>query len=510
MKLLGDTPLTIFDLAAIVNASDPIGLSEKAYGRVDAARKIVDAFAEGEQPIYGLNTGLGGNLGYRISPEDIRAFQEQLIRGRNIGVGEPLPEPLCRAALLARIIGIGSGGAGISRATLALLIEMFNRGLTPVIPARGTISAADLGLSAHIGGVLIGRAEAWFDGERLPGGEALRRAGLSPAKLEPKDGLAMCNSSAPSIGHVAMTLVDLGDTLACAAAAAALSYQGYGANPTIFDARINAARPAVFQREAGAMFRALLAESSIYENPGKIQDAVSFRCLAPLFGSTFGAFAQARQEVEVEINGATDTPLVLIEDEVMLSAPNFQTQSLALAIDTLRISLAHLAAAGAHRIMKLMNPTLSGLPKYLSPIGGASAGYVPMQKTTAGLHAEIRHAAAPATLDALPVSDTVEDCAPLTLLAVRKLAEQLVSFKLLVAVEATVAAQAIDLREGLRLSSPSGALHRSIRDVLPMLETDRETGLDVMAVADVLDDRKVTSDILASIAAVGLPIVPAS
>ena len=507
MKVIGYSPLSIFDFASMVEASHSIDLSQSAYVRIDAARKIVEAYAAGDEPVYGLNTGLGGNLGFRISQEDIRAFQEQLIRGRNIGVGEPLPEPICRAALLCRITTIASGGSGMSRATLSLLLAMFNRRVTPVIPSRGTISAADLGLSAHIGGVVIGRAEAWFQGERLPGAEALRRAGLSPATIEPKDGLALCNHSSPSAGHAVLTLADLGKTLAAAAAAAALSYQGYGANPNIFDARINEARPASFQRKAGAMFRTLLAGSSIYDNPGKIQDAISFRCLAPVFGSTFGTFANARQETEVEINGSADSPLVLIEDGIMVSAPNFQTQSLALAMDTLCISIAHLAAASAQRIIKLMNPSLSGLPKYLSPVGGASAGYVPMQKTAAGLHAEIRLAAAPASLDAMPVSDTVEDHAPLTMLAIRKLAGQLVPFKLLIALEATVAAQAVDLRAGLSLSPASQALHAAIRRVVPKLETDRETGLDVMGVASVLDDAVVAAEIAQSLGKMALPIL---
>ena len=176
-------------------------------------------------------------------------------------------------------------------------------------------------------------------------------------------------------------------------------------------------------------------------------------------------------------------------------------------MDTLAIAVTHLASASAQRIIKLMNPVLSGLPKYLSPIGGASAGYVPLQKTTSGLHAEIRLSAMPASLDAMPVSDTVEDVAPLTLLAVRKLQTQLVSFKLLIAIEALIAAQAVDLRDGLRLSSPGEALHDAIRASVPKLETDRESGLDVMGVHEVLQRAEVKALVQAGLSGLGLPIV---
>ncbi len=506
-RTLGDTRLSIFDIAGLVGGTEPIALSEASSSLIAAARKIVETYAAGDEPVYGLNTGLGGNLGFRIEKDAIRAFQEQLILGRNIGVGEPLPESVCRAALLCRIVSATSGGAGISMATLSLLINMFNKGVTPLIPARGSISAADLGLSAHMAAVVIGRGFAWYKGEKLSGSEALERAGLRPALIEPKDGLALCNHSAPSAGHAAMTLTDLGQTLVLASAVAALAFEGYAGNPNIFDARLNAARPATGQVEAGEMFRVLLAGSSIHESQRSVQDALSFRCLSPIFGTVFAAFGHARREVETEINGSADTPLVLIDDALMLSAPNFHTGSIALAMDTLCIAITHLAAASAQRIIKLMNPALSGLPKYLSPIGGPSAGYVPLQKTTSGLHAEIRLSAMPASLDAMPVSDTVEDHAPLTLLAIRKLATQLVPFRLLIAIEALVAAQAVDLREGLRLSNEGQMLHSIIRKSVPMLQQDREAGIDVMKLAEILFNSTTSCGVVLALSAVDLPIL---
>lgn len=501
--VLGEGQLGLRDLAALGEEGHTLALSDAAWARVARSREIVAAYAAGDEPVYGLNTGLGGNLGFRIDQQAIGAFQAQLVLGRNIGVGAPLPREACRAALAARIASASHGQSGLSRTAIEGLIGLYNAGVTPAIPARGSISAADLGLSAHIASVLLGRGQAWHGADLLQGAEALARAGLKPVELEPKDGLALCNHSAPSAGHAAVTLGELSDMMLAAAGVAALAYEGYAANPLIFDARLQAVRPAAGQAAAAALFRTLLAGSSIHANPRKIQDAVSFRTMAQVFGTAFAALEHARAEAEIEINGAVDTPLVLLDEGLMLSAANFHTSSLALAFDALSIALCHLATASAQRMIKLMSPTLSELPKYLSPVGGPSAGYVPTQKLAASLHAEIRLAAMPASLDAIPVSDAVEDLAPQTLLAIRKLHGQLEPFGLMVALEAVVACQAIDLRQGLAPGPVTAALHGAIRRRVPTLHADRETGLDVMAAREALADREAIAALRAGM--VGLP-----
>ncbi|MCW1840052.1 HAL/PAL/TAL family ammonia-lyase [Prosthecomicrobium hirschii] len=482
MTGIGDAPLTLADVERLVAGSAPLAISDAARTRIEAARQVVDTYAAGTVPVYGLNTGLGGNIGFRIDRDAIPDFQAQLVVGRNVGLGNFLPEPICRAGLLARIAGATKGGAGLSLGVIEQMTALFNAGVSPAIPEIGSIGAGDLGIAAHLGAALIGRGEAYYQGERLPAAVALERAGLTPIALEPKDGIALCNASTPMVGFGVVTLAELGRLLATAIAVSALAFEAYGANPRIFDARIHAARPAAGQTHAAALYRALLDGSPLVAAPRTVQDALSYRCLAPIVGSALDAYAHAVRELEIELNGEVDSPLVLIEAGEMLSSPNFHTPSIALAVDAITIALSHLAAAGAMRVVKLMNPTLSGLPKYLSPVGGPSAGFVPMQKTTAALEAEIRLGAAPASLGAMPVSDTVEDVAPMTLLAFRKLARQMEAFRLLVAVEATVAAQAADLRTDYGLSPAAAALHGVIRSVVPRLEQDRETGPDVMAV----------------------------
>jgi len=482
---LDDGPVSLRRIADLSRGPTEIRLSDGVRARLGRARAVVErALADGAAPVYGLNTGLGGNVKYRLKPEEIQPFQEQMIVGRCIGMGAPLSETLCRAVLAARIVGLAQGGSGLSPAILDLLIAMLKAGVTPVIPSHGSIGAGDLGLVAHLAAVVIGRGEAWFDGKIMPGAAALAAAGLKSATLGAKDGLGLLNASPVTTAHGALTLVALEDLLLQAAATATLAMEGYGANPAILDPRLAAARPAGGQVQAAGLFRALLDGSALLA-PGAaraIQDALSFRTLGPIFGVAFVALAHAAREVEIELNGAVDNPLVLIEDGEILSTPNFHTPAIALAFDTLAIALNHLASAGVQRIQKLMNPQLSGLPKYLSPAGGASTGFNSLQKTASALYGEIRLKAAPASLDAVPVSEIVEDHAPQSPLAIAKLAEQMDLFRMLVAIEAMVAAQAADLRGFASLGAGSGLVYQAVRSAVPKLEADRETGPDAMKV----------------------------
>ena len=493
MKLLvGDGAITLHQIMTATQ----IALSDGARTRVAAARRVVDMYATRPEPIYGLNTGLGGNVGFRLDPSALEAFQVQMIRGRNIGMGPVLPEAVARATLLCRIIGLSHGGAGISPAVLDMIVAMFNAGVIPSIPGRGSIGAGDLGLCGHIGSVVIGRGLAWFNGGLMPGAEALSRAGLEPAVLGPKDGLGILNSSAVTAGHAAHVLAELGDTLVLSIAVAGLSMEGYAANPSIFDARIAAARPASGQTRAAALFRRVLEGSSLHDgNARAIQDALCFRVLPQIYGPVLTAFDTAVAEVTIEINSAADNPLVMIEDALILSTANFHTPAIALAFDTLAIALCHLSTASMQRIVKLMNAQMSGLPKYLSPVGGASNGLNSLQKTASYLHGEIRLKATPASLDTIPVSETVEDHAPNTPLAIRKLGEQLLPLRLLLAIEAMTAAQAVDLRGSITLAAATLQLYRAVRDAVPMLETDRETGPDADAVHESITNSVVTADL---------------
>lgn len=477
-----------------------ITLASSIRERLVRAREIVASHAASDQPVYGLNTGLGGNLKHRIEAKDIPAFQAQLLLGRSAGVGPYLPEWISRAAWLSRIIGAARGASGLSLTTFDLMLAMAERGLSPAVPTYGSIGTSDLVLTAQMGATLIGEGEIWDNGTCRPAVEALRAHGLAPIELAPKDGLALANNSSVSIALASHALREARSCMDLAQAITVLSGEGYGMNPSIFEARIHALRPAAGQEQAATWFRAALEGSSLYASgaPCSIQDALSFRVVAPLFGTARSALALAEGETEIELNGAADNPAVLIDTNEMLSTPNFHTPALALALDTLAIAHVHLATASAQRVLKLMNPQLSGLPKYLSPVGGAASGLLPLQKTVAALLAEIRLHAQPASLDALAVSEMVEDVAPQTPLAARKLATQVDLLKWLIAIEALVAAQAVDFRKPKSLGRVANLLHSAVRAVVPPLHEDRATGLDVAVVRQALSAAELRS-ILANV-----------
>ena len=482
--IIGDGPLRIEAVMRVARAGAPVAIAPRGLERAQRAHEVVLRYAAGAEPVYGINTGLGGNVGYRLSPSELAAFQVQLVRGRAAGVGEALPETVSRAAMVVRAHGICRGGSGAQPALAELLVDMLNRGVSPIIPRHGSIGAGDLVLGAALGLVVIGRGRAVYRGTTMDAGAALAAAGLKPLAAGPKDGLALINHSAVSVALGCLTLTRLEHLLEHAAASAALAFEGYAGNPSIFDARLAAARPARGQVHAAALFRRLLDGSALYR-PGVargIQDALSFRCLAQILGTLRAALDNTREDLETEIDSAADNAMVLVDDGEMLSSGNFHTPLLALDFDSLAIAAASHAAAQAQRIVKLMTPALSALPKYLSPVGGASCGYVPLQKTAAALLGEIRHLANPASLDAIAVSDTVEDHAPQTALAITRLDEQVARLRWLTAIEALVAAQAVELRALTPLGEGTRGLYAAVREVVPALIEDRESGEDVTRV----------------------------
>ena len=488
-------------LADAARGSSGFAFAPAALERLRVDRLVVQKHIDAGAPVYGLNTGLGGNLGYRLDAGEMLAFQEQVILGRMIGMGEALPQDVVRAGQLARVIGFARGGTGVSPAAAQAAMDLLDRGVTPVVPMLGSIGAGDLGLCAHMAAPIIGQGEAFFQGRRYPGAEALAAAGLVPVRLQAKDGLGLINASPLTTGYAAVVAADLGQDMLVAAAVAALADEGYAANLSVFDPRIAAARPAGAQPAAAALFRALTAGSSLHALPPRsIQDAISFRTMAQVFGAAYAQLAMLCEAVEAEINGSSDSPLVFADAGEMVSSPNFHPPMIALCFDGMAIALTHLATASVQRLIKLQNPALSGLPKYLSPVGGASVGFNALQKTAAALHAEIRLKATPASLDAVVVSDTVEDHATHAMLCVRKLDEQMRLLRCLVAVEALVAAQAVDLRAAAVLGVGTQRVFDAVRSVVPPLHADRPCGPDAMVVSTVLFSADVGRALRAAVA----------
>jgi histidine ammonia-lyase len=489
--VIGERDLDIVDVVAASRGKLRVAVTPELRERMRQARDVLDDHLRRDIPVYGLNTGLGGNIGHRIAPEEAALLQADLVMARVAGVGAPLPVEVSRAVLFCRIAGLAQGGAGISLPVFDTLVEMLAADIVPVIPSRGSTGASDLVQTMSIAAAAIGAGEVHWRGRIVPAAEAFAAAGLAPARLAPKDGLSIGSASSVACAMAALALAELDGLLAMHVAAAALACQGFGANPHLFDADIAAARPAGRQVEAAVLFRRALAGGDFFTRvPAKVQDAISFRALPQVTGTIMAAREAAAREVRGELNGAADNPLVLGAGGLVRPSANFLAPSLALAFDTLAIALAQLATASVQRSIKLMTGRLSGLPNYLSPVGGASAGFVPMQKSLAALHAEIRLKTIPASIDGVVVSDMVEDIATNSVLAVSKFGEQFEPMRWLIAIEAMVATQAVDLRRrgepGLAPGRAAGEIYRRLRAVVAELDADRATGPDAAVARDAL------------------------
>ncbi|PBB95174.1 histidine ammonia-lyase [Mesorhizobium sp. WSM3862] len=478
--------VSIEDVAAVARSAGKVEITPAVIEKLGKARQVLDDAAAGGQQIYGLNTGLGANLGTAVEG-DAGAFQRQLLDGRGAAVGNPLPAQLVRAAMFARIAMLSAGGSGLSPHVLTALVDLLNAGIHPVMPSLGSIGAGDLVLMTAIAHTLIGEGDADYQGRRMPSAKALMMARLAPVSLAPKDGLSLINASAVSTGAGALALLDALSALEQQEQAGALTMEAFGANRTILDPRLHLARPAACQQVAAKALRDLLTRDGT-PAPTTLQDPLSIRCMPSIHGALIQAIDHARLAVEIELNAPADNPLVLANDSLVLSTGNFHTASLSLAFETLGLAIAQCAAASAARFIQLTGSTRHGLPKYLSPIGGASAGFVPLQKTVTAILAAIRHKANPVMLDFLPVSEGVEDHATQTPLAVAKCVEMIVLWRRLIALELMAAAQAVDLREGLILAPATSAIHAAVRAHVPTLKEDRPLGSHADALHAVLAD----------------------
>ena len=486
--ILTGSALTPQAVAAVARQGRKVAIAAEATARLAASRAVVERHLAENLPVYGLTTGLGPRVTHRLSRDEASAFARLTVLGRSVALGPPLAQEVVRALMTVRLNGLLAGGAGATPLVAESIAAWLNAGLHPVIPSIGSIGAGDLCLVAHLGLALIGEGEATLKGERLPAGDAIARAGLTPLVLGPKDGLAICNASAYSAGQGALALADAEDLLALAQIAAALSLEGFRANLSPLDPRVTAARPQPGQAWAAAGLRALLA-GGLLPQPGaarRVQDPLSLRCVAPVHGSLRAAIDFARPALDAELNGAADNPLVLLEDETIVSTGNFQTPLLALSFDTLTQAVAQVAALSLSRSGKLLLGRLSALPDNLSPRGPSRSGFAPLLKTGEALLAEIRHLAGPVPVEPRWAGDGVEDEITNAPLAARKAADALTRLRLLLAIELAVAAQAVELARPERLGNGAAAALARVREVVPPLDDDRPLGADVTRLDEAL------------------------
>jgi histidine ammonia-lyase len=491
MVELDGNSLTLDDLGAIACDQAAVALTGDARGRVNAARAVVDSFARGDQPVYGINTGFGNFAEVRVSAESLGQLQINLLRSHAAGVGEPLSIPVVRATMALRANVLAKGYSGIRLETLDRLIDLLNHGVHPVVPSRGSVGASgDLAPLAHLALVLIGEGEVWRADRPVPGADGLAQAGLTPIVLAPKEGLALINGTQPSTALLGLALRASRRLVRAADVAAALSIDGLQGSTRPFDARIHAARGLPGQALSAENLRNLMAGSGInaaHANCGRVQDAYSMRCTPQVHGAARDGLHFAARTFLAEANAATDNPIVFADTSEIISGGNFHGAPVALAADIVTIALAQLATISERRSDRLVNPASSGLPAFLTRHGGLQSGLMMAQVTAAALTSEIKTLAHPASVDTIPTSGNKEDHVSMSMAAALKAERAVALARDVVAIEILCACQAIDLLEGLSTSLPLARVHALVREHVPTLASDRPPSRDIREISRLIE-----------------------
>ncbi|HET9437969.1 MAG TPA: histidine ammonia-lyase [Gaiellaceae bacterium] len=462
-------------------------LADSARGRMEAARELVDG-VQGEHT-YGVNTGFGRFVSAHIPDELAEELQLRLLRSHACGVGEPYPPEVVRSAMLLRANALAKGFSGARVSTVELLIECLNRGVLPHVPARGSVGASgDLAPLAHLALPLVGEGEATVDGERRPGGDALRAVGLEPIRLASKEGLSLVNGTQFMAAMAALGVVRARRLAKTADLACALSLEALRGSRTSFHAAVHRARPLRGQQDAAANVWRLLEGSAILESHrwcDRVQDAYSLRCSPQVHGASRDLLDYVEATVAVELNAATDNPLVLREEGEIVSAGNFHGQPLAFALDALAMAVAELANISERRVERLVNPSLSeGLPPFLVEEGGLNSGFMIPQYVAAALVSENKVLAHPASVDSIPTSAGQEDHVSMGNASGLKALRVLDNAERALAIELLAGTQAIEFLAPLKPGSGVQAVHDVVRTCSARLVEDRSLSADIERVAD--------------------------
>ncbi|MFX0067548.1 MAG: histidine ammonia-lyase [Candidatus Hodarchaeota archaeon] len=479
-----------------------IDLSDEVLEKVKKARKTIERAISEERIIYGVNTGFGG-LSDRIIPrKDVERLQVNLIRSHSAGVGKPLAKEIVRATMLLRINALARGYSGVSLDVLQILVKMLNKQIHPVVPEKGSVGASgDLAPLAHIALTMIGEGQVEAGGKILSSGEALESANLSPVRLGPKEGLALINGSQLITAIGALNVFDSENILKASQISTALSLEALNGRIDPFDERIHSVRPFKGQIAVAQNISRLIENSQIISDPAskRVQDAYSLRCSPQIIGSSKDTIDYVRGIIEIEINSATDNPLVFPENGDIVSGGNFHGQPIAMALDFLSIALCNVGNICERRIARLIDDKLSGgLPPFLvknAAKGGLSSGFMTAQATAASLAAENRCLSNPSSVNSISTNANQEDLVSMGLTAAGKARDILRNTKYIIAVELLCAAQGLEFRGVDKAGIGTSEAYNLIRKVAPSLEEDSELSPLIEDVANLIQQGELVNSV---------------
>jgi histidine ammonia-lyase len=471
-----------------------VELPASARARIDAARRVVDGVVARGDTVYGVTTGFGALADVRIEPAQAAELQHAIVRSHATAVGPLLSRAEARAMLLLRAHVLALGHSGVRPEVVDLMVAMLNADVIPAVPEQGSLGASgDLAPLANLALPLLGSGEvlAGDGGAREPSADALARAGLAPLALAAKEGLALVNGTQGMLAVGILAADRLLRLVRTADVVAAMSVEASLGTDAPFDARLQALRPHPGQAASAANLRALLAGSPILashrDSPHLVQDAYSMRCAPQVHGATRDALAYARAALAVETNAVSDNPIVLPDDDEVRSGGNFHGQPVATALDAMALAAVPLASIAERRLYRLLDPKRSnGLPAFLVRDSGLNSGFMLAQYTAASLVSESKSLAHPASVDSITSSAGQEDHVSMGMTAARHARAVVANAEVVLALEALVAAQALDLRAPLEPAAATRAVRDRIRAAVAFLDVDRELGPDIGAAVELV------------------------
>lgn len=485
--------LTLENLIQVSRHYAPVELSSVAINEVKESRKVVDDFVRKEETVYGITTGFGKFSDVVISEKDTAKLQENLIITHAVGVGNDFKEEIARGIMLLRINNLAKGFSGARLKTVDTLVQMLNKGVTPLIPEKGSLGASgDLAPLSHMVLVMIGKGYALYKGEKLSGAEAMAKAGIETITLSAKEGLALINGTQVMTAVGGIALYDAKKLMAIADISASLTIEGLRGIIDAFDDRIHQARPHKGQINTAANIRRILKNSELvtHQDELRMQDAYTLRCIPQIHGASKDSLDYIEKKVVIEMNSVTDNPIIFKDDLEVISGGNFHGQPMALIFDHLKIALAEIANSSERRIERLVNPQLSGLPAFLTKKGGLNSGFMITQYSAASLVSENKVLAHPASVDSITSSANQEDHVSMGTIAARQAFEILGNVQNVLSIELYAACQAIDLREEKGLGEGTRIAYKEIRKVIDFLEDDRELKYDMDASLELIKSEK--------------------